>query len=147
VVERHTTSVAAVLDEPLRAALARIEQTDGLVSVPELLDELPISQRSLEGRFKRYLGQTPHQYLTHRRAAKARRLLAGTSLTITQIALACGFSGASHMDVVFRRLWDTTPSAVRRSFTGAGTDAPVRPAPAWRPAAPPIDHGFGCGGP
>jgi len=55
----------------------------------------------------------PHQYVMQRRMDKARRLVTSTQLPLTEIALACGFSSASHFSNRFRSVMGMTPSQLR----------------------------------
>ena len=46
--------------------------------------------------FRQSMGVSPYQYRLQQRVEKAKALLKNNELTITEIALAYGFSGASH---------------------------------------------------
>jgi AraC-like DNA-binding protein/quercetin dioxygenase-like cupin family protein len=65
--------------------------------------------------FKQTLHQTPVEYLLHYRIQKSLSLLTNRSLTITDIAAACGFSGASYYTEVFRKIIGISPSTYRKS--------------------------------
>jgi len=65
-------------------------------------------------RFKASFQQTPHQYITRARIRRAEELLAKTDLPISQIALACGFSGQPHFSMYFKRAIGVTPLAYRQ---------------------------------
>lgn len=65
--------------------------------------------------FKQTLHQTPFEYLLHYRIQKSLSLLADGNLTITAIAAACGFSGASYYTEVFGKIIGISPSAYRKS--------------------------------
>ncbi|EFH84431.1 AraC family transcriptional regulator [Ktedonobacter racemifer] len=65
--------------------------------------------------FKQTLHQTPIEYLLHYRIQKSLSLLADGNLTVTAIAAACGFSGASYYTEVFRKLMGISPSVYRKS--------------------------------
>lgn len=65
--------------------------------------------------FKQTLHQTPVEYLLHYRIQKSLALLTENDLTITAIAAACGFSGASYYTEVFRKIIGVSPSAYRKS--------------------------------
>ncbi|OMC05374.1 AraC family transcriptional regulator [Mycobacterium sp. NS-7484] len=56
---------------------------------------------------------TPHQFLLDRRISQAKSLLLTTSLSITEIAAAVGFSTPSHFATVFGRRVGVTPRAYR----------------------------------
>ena len=63
--------------------------------------------------FVRVFGQTPHQYLTALRLARARRLLESKRMTVTEVSLAVGFESAASFSALFRRNLGVPPSAVR----------------------------------
>ena len=64
--------------------------------------------------FQSYLHQSPIRFLTECRLKKAAELLHGTDLNITEIAYACGFSGASYFTETFRNYLFCTPSEYRQ---------------------------------
>jgi len=64
--------------------------------------------------FRRAFGMTPIQYVIERRLARARMMLLGSRLTITEIALATGFASHSHLTATFRRHLGMSPSEWRR---------------------------------
>jgi AraC-like DNA-binding protein len=64
--------------------------------------------------FKATTGWSPHQYVLHRRLARAQHLLRTTQMPIAAIAYEVGFGSQSHMTTVFRRLLQTTPSRYRQ---------------------------------
>jgi AraC family transcriptional regulator, melibiose operon regulatory protein len=65
--------------------------------------------------FKQTLHQTPVEYLLHYRIQKSLSLLTNGNLTMTDIAAACGFNGASYYTEVFRQIIGISPSAYRKS--------------------------------
>jgi len=81
---------------------------------------VPVTRKALEMKFKRYTGQTPHQYILRVRAEHARRLLIETRMSVTEIAYACGFSTPSRMGTLFRKLYGSTPTQVRRALSLSG---------------------------
>ncbi len=68
--------------------------------------------------FQKLLGRSPIAYLTDYRVEKGVELLGGTALSITEIALRCGFSSPSYFTEVFRERMRVTPSEYR-ARTGA----------------------------
>jgi AraC family transcriptional regulator len=87
---------------------------DSDLSLDRLACEAGISAHTLPRAFMRAFGETPHQYVLHRRLARARELLVATDLPIVEIALATGFSSQSHLASAFRRLTGITPGEYRR---------------------------------
>ncbi len=64
--------------------------------------------------FKQSFGTTPHRYVLERRVARAKSMLRERGRSIADIALDCGFSGQTHLNVVFKRLTGSTPGAYRK---------------------------------
>ena len=64
--------------------------------------------------FKKTMGRTPVAYINETRIRQARRMLSGTSESITQICSACGFGNMSHFIEEFRKATGYTPSQYRR---------------------------------
>ena len=65
--------------------------------------------------FKQSAGVTPHHYLVQRRVALAQEMLARTELSLSEIALAAGFSDQSHFARHFRQMLGMTPGQFRWS--------------------------------
>ncbi|HIV12913.1 MAG TPA: helix-turn-helix transcriptional regulator [Candidatus Pullilachnospira stercoravium] len=79
--------------------------------------------------FQEYLHKSPVAYLMEYRIRKSMEML-DSQLAITEVALNCGFSGASYYAETFRRIAGITPGEYRRrcrnlkkemDFTGGGS--------------------------
>ncbi|KIC45727.1 transcriptional regulator [Ruegeria sp. ANG-S4] len=79
----------------------------------ELADRVAISERSLNRAFSDALGMTPGKYYRLYRLQHARYLAQETRLSAEQIAMRCGFSGASSMGRSFLREFGKPVSAFR----------------------------------
>jgi len=66
--------------------------------------------------FKNTVGLTPYQYVLSERIRRARGLLSKPALSLGDVALAVGFSDASHLNRVFRKFVGFTPTAFRREL-------------------------------
>ncbi|MCL2898661.1 helix-turn-helix domain-containing protein [Brenneria tiliae] len=86
------------------------------LTLSELAAEAGLSEFHFARMFRQSEGMAPHQYVLQRRLAKADEMLRCGTLSITDIALACGFSSASHLSHRFKRAFGITPSALRRSL-------------------------------
>ncbi len=73
-----------------------------------------LSSRQLERLFRRHLQTSPARYYLKLRLDRARHLLGHTDMSVTEIALACGFTSASHFSKCYRDLFGHTPRAERR---------------------------------
>ena len=116
VVTRRSTDVLALGDAEVSAAVRFIREhaCDG-IAVKDLLHEIPLSRRVLEGRFRKLLGRTPHDEITRIRFERVRQLLRETRLPLAEIAQRSGFRNAEYLVTAFRREYATSPSAYRKS--------------------------------
>jgi AraC family transcriptional regulator len=84
------------------------------VGLQELADLVGYSRGHFLRMFRAGTGATPHWYLTERRVERAKTLLAGGRLALTDIAASCGFSSQSHLSTEFRRRTGMSPAKYRR---------------------------------
>jgi len=63
--------------------------------------------------FKRTAGITPHRYILRKRVERAEALVGGSDLSLSEIAIASGFSDQSHLTRRFRQMLGATPKEVR----------------------------------
>lgn len=63
--------------------------------------------------FKQYLNRSPVEFLNAYRLEVSMRYLTDTSMTITEIALACGFQSPSYYSEIFQQYKGCTPSRYR----------------------------------
>ncbi len=66
--------------------------------------------------FRQSMDCSPYAYIIRRRIERAKDHLRHTAVTITEIALSCGFSDSSHFSNIFRREVGMTPLAYRASW-------------------------------
>lgn len=66
--------------------------------------------------FTKYFNQTPNVYLTQYRLNKSLELLRYTDLSIIEIALSVGFSGASYYAETFRKWFGMSPTKFRNEI-------------------------------
>jgi AraC family transcriptional regulator len=85
------------------------------VSLSELANTLGMSQYYFCRLFKQSTGLSPHQYLIHQRIEQAKRLLKNPDLSITFIAMECGFANSSHFAKCFCRVTGMNPKQFRKS--------------------------------
>lgn len=64
--------------------------------------------------FRKYLGQTPNEYLNSYRLEKGMQLLKSSRMSVTEIAQECGFSSASYFTELFTRQKGCSPTQYRR---------------------------------
>lgn len=91
---------------------AELASNFGLVDLASLIGYSPDHFSRL---FKQTFQQSPYQYVLSRRIEKAMTLLRDETLSIAEIATACGFSNQGHLTTAFKRRTGTTPGAYRRT--------------------------------
>ncbi|MCW5770255.1 MAG: AraC family transcriptional regulator [Rhodospirillaceae bacterium] len=87
------------------------------ITVAELIAVAGVSNRALYYGFERYLGATPMKYLRQVRLESARTALRkarGSDETVTDVAMAAGYSNLSRFCRDYRALFGETPSATLR---------------------------------
>lgn len=109
-------SVAHVYQDPLvhRALDYMRAHLDSHCTIRELALQLGSNERQLNRAFLANAGQPPAQFWRKLRLQEARKLLSDTSLHVTQIAYATGFSDASHFIQQFRKSYGETPHLFRK---------------------------------
>jgi LacI family transcriptional regulator, galactose operon repressor len=114
VISRHSTSVLAV-EDPDVATAVRFIWAHALdpIGVPDVLEAVAVSRRSLERRFRAILGRGLGEEICRVRMDKAKALLSGTEMPIAQVSTSSGFSEAKHLSTAFRRETGLTPTEFR----------------------------------
>ncbi len=99
-----------VLYEAVQLMEANIEEP---LTTDDLAQHLDISRRQLERLFKKHLDSVPSKYYVQIRLEVARQMLLSTNISITEIALRCGFSSGAHFSTSYRSMYQITPSEER----------------------------------
>jgi AraC family transcriptional regulator len=84
------------------------------ISIKALASIARLSPYHFAHAFKQSFGEPPHRYVTSRRMLRAKSLLAGDLMSVTEIGLALGFAETSSFTTAFRRFTGITPSSYRR---------------------------------
>lgn len=84
------------------------------IVLEDLASVLNISRYHFCHLFKQSFGIAPYQYILQRRVERAKQLLHRQELSITEIALACGFANQSHFTKHFRQQTGSTPKQYRQ---------------------------------
>jgi LacI family transcriptional regulator len=116
VIARRSTDVLALGDAEVSAAVRFIREhaCEG-ISVKDLLEQVPLSRRVLEGRFRKLLGRTPHDEIARIRFERVRQLLRETRLPLAEIARRSGFRNAEYLNTAFRKEFGLSPNAYRKT--------------------------------
>jgi AraC family transcriptional regulator len=103
---------------PWQARRAKEILSANLDGVPlkELARECQLSVSHFSRAFRHTTGAAPHNWLLARRIEVAKEKLRDRQLSLSDVALACGFCDQSHMTRVFSRLVGVSPGAWRRAI-------------------------------
>jgi len=96
----------------LRSALDYIQDNlDQSLSLKEIARQVGISRFHFCSLFKQSVGVSPWQYVIERRIERAKELLKTSEMSLSEIALLCGFANQNHLNKHFRKLVGMTPKA------------------------------------
>lgn len=79
----------------------------------KLARRVNISIRQLDRLFRKYLSTSPARYYLGLRLSRARYLLIQSYMEIIEVAVACGFTSASHFSRCYRQKFSCTPREER----------------------------------
>lgn len=86
------------------------------VTVQEIAEAVGVSRAYLYKIFIRQTKMSPKEFLTSHRIHAACSLLANTNLSVTEIALSCGFSDSAVFCKNFKALMHMTPRAYKKQY-------------------------------
>lgn len=119
VIARRSTDMLAMADPTVVDAVRFMDANIGRpIRIADVLAVARLSRKTLEVRFRRVLGRTPHEELQRRRLERVKTLLQQTDWPLKQIARAAGFTYVEHLHLIFRREVGLTPAAFRALHGG-----------------------------
>ncbi len=114
--ETAREGVDRVVAEVARLMAAHLEEP---LSCRQIARRVGLSLRQIERRFAQELNSTVLQHYRQVRVAKAHQLLQQTTLSVIDVAVACGFSSPEYFSRVYRRQFGCLPSRDRQQSTTA----------------------------
>jgi AraC family transcriptional regulator of adaptative response / DNA-3-methyladenine glycosylase II len=113
---------SAPVDDGQRIAqliVQRLEEGafDEKAGLEEIADQFELSSRQIRRIVQKELGVPPIQLLLTRRLLLAKQLLTETTLSITEVAFASGFSSLRRFNDAFNRRYDMPPTRLRSRVT------------------------------
>lgn len=87
------------------------------ITLADLAEQTQLSEYHFAHMFKQSTGISPHQYVLQQRLKKAHRLILSSQHDLTEIALQCGFSSASHFSTRFKQYYGCRPSQLRQQHS------------------------------
>ena len=88
----------------------------GRLSILELAEVAQMSISHFGRTFRETVGVSPHGYVTRRRVAAARALIARTGCALAEVAVMCGTADQAHLNRLFAKHCGITPGAWRRDM-------------------------------
>ena len=93
--------------------------TEG-ITLDDLSKEFSISKYHLQRQVKKYLGQSPTDYIINLRLTHSKELLRTTELPVSEVAYSSGFNNVSYYIKLFHRMESVTPQQYRASWSTSG---------------------------
>ncbi|MCG8306133.1 MAG: DNA-binding transcriptional regulator [Cytophagales bacterium] len=117
IVTRNSTDIYATNDEHISTALKYIHNNmDKNLKVEDVLQQVPLSRRSLEKRFQKVTGHPVYEYIFKLRIEKFTEKLLDTDLTIFEIAVDLGLNDSKNIARQFRQVKGCTPLEYRKKY-------------------------------
>ncbi len=91
------------------------ENLDRKITLPELAEKAGLNMYYFARTFKKYLNESPYQYMLKARIEKSKTLLVTEDHNLAQIAFSLGFENHSHFSQTFRKIVGISPDAFRKS--------------------------------
>jgi AraC family transcriptional regulator len=95
-------------------------EMEGDLSLEELAGAASLSITHFSQMFRQSTGQSPHQFVLHRRIERAKKMLRAAEMRVLDVAVACGFKSQHHFARVFRSVCGASPTEYRQEFAHRG---------------------------
>ena len=116
---RESTDRLTLSDADVTAAIRIIRANDSRrLKVNEIVEGVATSRRSLELKFKKYLGRGIHEEILRARVDHAKDLMRETDLQLKAVATRAGFTDRNRLLHAFRAMTGMSPSVYRRQEQG-----------------------------
>ncbi len=84
------------------------------ISLADIAAACSCSESTVSHIFKSHTGTSVGAYILNLRIEQSKKLLNTSSLSVTEIALVCGFDNSNYFSTAFKRICGVTPSEYRR---------------------------------
>jgi AraC family transcriptional regulator, regulatory protein of adaptative response / DNA-3-methyladenine glycosylase II len=108
-------------------------------AVDALAERLGVGERQLRRLFRQHLGASPIAVAQTRRVLFAKQLIVETTMPMTEVALASGFSSIRRFNATFHTLYRRPPRELRRSSSAVGEQTGAEGITLMLAYAPPYD--------
>ena len=113
---KQTTSSNAYLYEMIEIINFINSHFNDNINFHKLSEKYNISYPTFYRHFKKLFKMSPNQYQTHRRIEEAAKLLKNSSLSLSDIALECGFYDAAHFSRIFKEKQGSSPYQIKKNY-------------------------------
>lgn len=87
------------------------------ICIPDLAKQVSISEYHFIREFKKYMNQTPYEFILYCRFQHSKYLLLKTDMTVTEIANFLNFNSLSHYVSFFKKRESITPLQFRKRYS------------------------------
>ncbi len=113
--QRRSEDMGVATVGAARRAVALMEEhIEAVLPIEEVAARTGQSTRQLERLFTRVFGMSPKRHYDLIRLTRAQKLIAATTLPITEIAIRCGYRSPTQFSSRFKTAFGTSPSDMRR---------------------------------
>jgi LacI family transcriptional regulator len=117
IITRNSTDIYAAKDAYVGMGLKFIHNNiEKNLKVTDVLEEVPLSRRSLEKRFLQVTGYPVYEYIFNLRIEKFTQKLLETDLSVFEIAVDLGLNDSKNIARQFRQIKGCTPSEYRKKY-------------------------------
>lgn len=88
--------------------------TEDVLTCVDIGQKVGLSARQMERLFKEHLQTTPNAFYMQLRLERAKHLLVQSTMSVTQIAAACGFNSTSYFTRCYVKSFEMTPRQTRQ---------------------------------
>ena len=103
---QHNNNIQSIDD-----SITLIRENDGMITVLEILKEIPLSQKTLETQFKKIVGLTPGKYIRMYRFLKLMRKYGSKEIDLKDLIYMYNYHDESHFSKDFKRFMHQTPKS------------------------------------
>lgn len=104
-------------DGVIASVLAYIDKNiTSKITLDDIEKHIFVSKYHICHKFKKTVGMTPGEYILKRRISMAKKLLSGSDVPLSEIAMTAGFGSFSYFSSSFKHTEGMTPIAYRRMY-------------------------------
>jgi len=94
----------------------RTEAFSKELEIGRLASDYNISAAHFTREFKKYVGESPKQYILRLKLSRSRELIRHTNLPISEVAEKCGFENVTYFNRIFKARYNESPTGFRNKY-------------------------------